>query len=109
MKINTMFRGHLPINYSTLFMDIGISNAFVISKTNNSKRTTYINGESNVTESSALESLNDYNIGFIIGFGIKKNRVSGFLRYELGSEISSDNDLDNRTNSFYLMLSYKLL
>jgi hypothetical protein len=109
MKINTMFRGHLPINYSTLFMDIGISNGFVISKTNNYKRTTYINGESNVTESSALESLNNYNIGFIIGFGIKINRVSGFLRYELGSEISNDNDPDNKINSFYLMLSYKLL
>lgn len=109
IKLNNMFRGHLEVNYATIFLDLGLSNSFLFGFTNYKNLTQVVNNQATGSSSTAIHDLKTHQLGFIIGAGVKVNRISGFLRYELGGQIEKQADLDSKINSFYLMVSYKIL
>jgi len=109
IKLNNMFRGHLEVNYATVFLDLGMSNSFLFGFTNYKNITKVINNQATGTSGIAVQDLKTHHLGFIIGAGVKVNKISGFLRYELGGQIEKQSDLESKINSFYLIVSYKFL
>jgi hypothetical protein len=109
LKINSMFRGHMPVNYATVFLDIGLSNTFNLSNTNQLIKTTYTANGSSETQGVALQDIKMYNFGFMVGVGVSVKQFSGFLRYELGSGITTQNDIDSKINNIYLFITYRFL
>lgn len=108
LKLNTMFRGHLPVNYATVFLDIGISNTFTLSTTNSTQTITYTATGSSETFGNAVENIKKYNFGFIVGAGVTVKKFSGTIRYELGGSITNEQDIESKINNICLLVSYKL-
>ncbi len=109
IKLNNMFRGHLEVNYATVFLDIGLSNSFLFGTTNYKNLTTIINNQPSQTSGVAIDDLKTHHLGFLIGFGVRMKKISGFIRYELGGQVEKQDQLDSKINSLFLVVSYRIL
>ncbi len=109
IKLNTMFRGHMSVNYAKVFIDIGLSNRFVMSTVNDKSEIVYSSGSSSENKGTAFQNIKKHNFGFMVGVGVKVKRVSGTLRYELGGKVGTQDDLESKINTLFLMLSYRIL
>lgn len=108
LKLNTMFRGRIPVNYATLFMDVGVSNSISLNQTNTVKKTVIVGSNQTVSEGKAINDIKYYNFGFIVGFGINVKKMTATLRYEIGSRLTADPEIDSRINRLYIVIGYNL-
>lgn len=109
IKLNTGTRTNFLVNYTNVFFDIGIYNSFIISE-ENIRTTRIVTSVSETTnESPGLEKMRKHNIGMFVGFGMKFNKVNGVIRYEIGTGVSGEPDVQSRMSRFSISIGYRFL
>ncbi len=109
VKLANMFRANFSINYSSIFLDIGVINGFAFASENTMKETTYVGMKEYYEEGKAISSLKKYELSMLFGIGIHGKKLSGMIRYEIGGGVSGDPDIDSSMSRFYFQLGYRFL
>jgi hypothetical protein len=103
LKINNLVRYKYPIGHLFLFLNVGFSNGFSINETNYMKLTT----TEGVVEGPALDVTRKYEQAYILGTGIKYNKLSLEFRYEKGNGMSAYKYLNSLATRYYFLLGYR--
>jgi len=106
LKINTLVSYKYPIRNSFLFLKGGMSNGFVLSETNFQEITSVNRLYENTEVGLALNDTRDFEQGIIMGSGLKYQRYSFEIRYEIGNGISVYPALKTKTNRYYFLFGY---
>jgi hypothetical protein len=106
LKLNNLVRYSHPLNRMSVYVSGGISNGIALRETNLVKG---IIKNSNIQPSSgsALVDTRKYEQGFIIGSGIRLNKLSLEIRVERGNGMSEYQLLNSTTKRFFLLTSYR--
>lgn len=109
LKLNTMMRYRIPLNSMHIFINVGMSNAFALSETNETTETliTASSGET-VTTEPALEDTKSYEQGYILGAGIGFQRYGLEFRYEGSTGMSNYSSLDSPVQRIYILVYYRI-
>ncbi|MBK6263962.1 hypothetical protein JKA74_02845 [Marivirga sp. S37H4] len=107
LKVNSLLRFKYPIGNLFLFINGGISNGLAINEKNYKKIDSKLYASERVVEESALEGSRRYEQGYILGTGIKHNKLSFEIRYEGGNGMSGYANLSSSTKRYFLLLGYK--
>jgi hypothetical protein len=103
LKINNLVRFKYPVGHLFLFLNAGLSNGFSINETNYKKLTT----TEGVVEEPALYVTRKYEQAYILGTGIKYNKLSLEFRYEKGNGMSAYKYLNSLATRYYFLLGYR--
>jgi len=109
LKLNTMFRAEFLVNYSNIFIDVGLYNSFALSDKNIKKTLTVSPLSETSTETFAIDNMRNHGIGLIVGLGMKFNKITGVIRYEIGTGISGNSELESSMSRFSLSIGYRFL
>lgn len=107
LKINNLGRYKYPIGRLFLFLNAGISNGFAFNETNYKRKESKFYSTERVVEELALNDTRKLEHGIILGTGIKYNRLSMELRFEIGNGMTQLHDLNAITKRFYFLLGYR--
>ena len=107
LNINTLFRFKYPIGQCFLILNGGISNGYAIGETNYKKKESKFYTINRVDEESALNSTRKYELGFILGTGLRFDRFSAEIRFERGNGMSEYISLNSSTKGYYFLLGYR--
>jgi hypothetical protein len=107
LKINNMLRYRYPIENFSVFLNVGMSNGYVVKEKNYSMIETKINNQTIVSEGAAINGIRKYEEGIIIGTGLKYKRFSFDCRYERGTGMTALILLKSVTQRYYFLLGYK--
>jgi len=103
LKINNMLRFKYPAGPLFLFLNGGISNGFAVSENDLTKLYT----TDSVEEEFTLDDPRKYEQAYILGAGLKFNKLSLEFRYEKGNGMSTYVDLNSLTKRYYFLLGYR--
>ena len=106
IRLTNMIRYKIPIQNSHLFLNAGISNAFVIEKTNTTTSTAKQYSSDKITVSDAF---NDriHEQGFVTGLGFKRKRLHLEIRYERTNGIVDLALQDSNVSRMYFLVGYQ--
>ncbi|MEP2023051.1 MAG: hypothetical protein ABJH98_02215 [Reichenbachiella sp.] len=107
IKLNNMVRYSIPIGNIHTFINVGLSNGFAISETNNMTQTIQAYSSTRNTEEEAIEFTRKYEQGLIAGLGVRANKISFEARYEGSGGMSEAVNLSSKVKRFYFMLGYR--
>lgn len=102
LKLNNMFRYRYPFKQVAFFVNVGISNAWVLSEENEVIATSY----GNTKKSKLFNDTRKYEQCINFGMGIRYKKISIEGRHELGNGMSSYTGLKTTTNRTYLLVAY---
>ncbi|MCU4176309.1 hypothetical protein [Carboxylicivirga sp. N1Y90] len=102
LKLNNMFRYRYPFKQVAFFVNIGISNAWVLSEENELIETSY----GNTRNGKVINDTRKYEQCINFGMGIRYKKFSLEGRYELGNGMSAYTGLKTTTKRNYLFLAY---
>ncbi|QNL49034.1 outer membrane beta-barrel protein [Olivibacter sp. SDN3] len=106
LKTVNMIRFSQAVRRTSLFINAGMTNGFVINETNSMTIVSKFYNSENTREQKALEDTRKYEQGLAIGFGSIYKAMSLQWRLERGSGISAYTNLKSTTNRHYLLLGY---
>jgi len=109
LKLNTMFRAGFLINYSDIFFDVGLYNSFALGDRNIKKTLTVNPISETTTETIAIDNMKNHGIGLLVGLGMKFSKITGVVRYEIGTGISGNSELESSMSRFSISIGYKFL
>lgn len=107
ININNMLRAHFNSYTVEYFVNLGISNGFVIANKNKLTGTTVTEGVFVDNNQNAIEKYRKYEPRLIIGGGVIYNRFCGEMRYEYGRGASSAPE-KSFSNSLLFIIGYEL-
>lgn len=107
LNINNLVRFKYPVGQCYLFLNGGISNGFAVSESNYKKEESKFYTTSRVNEGLAINDTRKYEQGFIFGTGVRYDRFSFEIRYELRNGMSKYVTLNSSTRRYFLQLSYR--
>lgn len=107
LKINNLARFKYPIGHLQIFLNGGMSNGFSLNETNYKKKDSKLYTTDKIIEELALKDTRKYEQGFIIGTGVKNDRFSLEIRYEIGNGMSEYSTLNSITKRYYVLLGYR--
>jgi len=108
LKMNNLIRYKYPIGKSQMFFNAGVSNGIVISEKNEKREGHWFYSSYKVTNGSAIDETRKYEIGLVLGAGLKKNKLSFEMRYEKGNGITDYASLKASPNRYYFLIGYQL-
>jgi hypothetical protein len=107
LKINTLVRFKYPVGQTYIFLNGGLSNGFVVKETNHETVFTKFYTSETTEEGIAIDDSRKYELGFLVGGGLKAGRYSAEARYERGNGMSRIYTITGKTNRIYLLLGFR--
>jgi hypothetical protein len=107
LKINNMARFKYPLGHTYIFLNGGISNGFVVKETNHETVFTKFYTSETTEEGVAIDDSRKYELGFLIGGGLRTGRYSFEARYERGNGMSRIFEINGKTNRIYLLMGFR--
>lgn len=107
LKLNNLVRYKYPIGHSFLFLNGGISNGIYLKETNYKNTYTRFYTQESTKEEIAINDPKRYELGLIIGGGLKAGRFSMEARYEIGNGMSRVLAAMERTHRIFLLLGFR--
>ena len=107
VKLNTMIRYEFSPAKTTLFLNGGISNGFMMSNKNYLKEVKDVFGVFKTEESNVFESFKKHEIGIIAGAGIQFKKISIEARYETTNGFLENYFISSKVNRVYLLVGYQ--
>jgi hypothetical protein len=107
LKLNNLVRFKYPVGRSYIFLNGGVSNGFVLKETNYKSVFTKFYSSETTVEGVAIDDSKKYELGFIIGTGLKTSRYSVEARYEIGNGMSRVLSATSKTNRIYVLLGFR--
>lgn len=108
IKMNNMLRYKYPVgNNIALFVNLGISNGFVISEKNQVKGESVIYSVKRTEEYEGIPNSRKYVQGWIGGFGSRYKNLSLEVRYESTNGMSPTPGFKTTVNKWFLLLGYR--
>jgi hypothetical protein len=108
IKLNTLLRYSIPLNKVAVYINAGISNGIAISNTNTLRRSLfYYTPPPIVHNVQSISSTRKHEQGYVVGAGVRVNKLSFDIRYESGNGMSQVADIGATVTRLYLLLGYK--
>jgi len=107
LKLNNLLRYSYPIRKLCVFVNVGISNGYVISEKNYKKQTLIFYSPGEVTEGKAIDNTRKLEECYVLGLGTKFKRYSFEMRYEKGNGMSDYLALKASTLRYYFLFGYR--
>ena len=107
LKVNNMLRFKYPVSTGFMFVNVGISNGFGLSETNNKRKEKQFYSSYTNDFSSALDDTKMWEMGLLFGVGGKIRQFSLEARYEHGNGMSAYSNMKSPTNRYYILLGYR--
>ena len=107
LKLNNMVRFKYPVGKFFIYVNGGISNGYAILETNYAKTESKLFTQVRVEEMKALNDTRRYELGFIVGLGVKYKKFSLETRFENGNGMSVYQTLKSSTYRYYGLLGYR--
>ncbi len=107
IRMNNMLRLSLPVGTSSLFFNLGITNAYAVSETNTNEQESHRLSTTEKFSKKALEEARKYSQGIIAGAGVSFSKLGLQARYEISNGMSGITALTSRDNKIYFLLSYQ--
>jgi hypothetical protein len=109
IKLNNFIRYTMPVASSSLFLQAGISNGLLVSKTNYTKvEIIRFNTSEGFEEATAVSEFRKFESGFIAGVGANFNRFSVETRWETTRGMVHYRAENCRVARYSLLLGYRL-
>jgi hypothetical protein len=107
IKMNNMIRYSSLIGNTEWFTNLGLATGLAISHTNEENlRTVFFETEKFETR-EAVEGGRIFEVGFLLGAGIRIKKISTEIRYENGNGMSNFPSLASTTHKFIFQLGYR--
>jgi hypothetical protein len=108
LKLNNMLRYTYPVkNGIFVFLNVGLSNGYVLSETNTLIKESKFYTDPVTTEGPAINGTKKWEYGFLAGAGIKYQKFSFETRYEGASGMSDYPDLISNVNRLFFLFGYR--
>jgi len=107
IRINNLIRYKYPVGKLFLFANGGISNGFAVSQKNYIRRESIFYSDEKLFEGEAIEDPRKIETGFIVGTGLKGEKLSFELRYENGNGFSRIISLSHVDNRYFFLIGYR--
>jgi hypothetical protein len=107
LKINSMARYKYPIGNLFVYLNAGLSYGSVIRETNYKKVETKFYTNEDVVEGHAMDDIRKYELGELVGTGIKYKKLSFEIRYEQGNGMAIYDGFHSKTKRYFVLLGYK--
>lgn len=109
LKLNNLLRYYIPLNQKSLrlFINGGISNGLAFSEKNYKKQEIIFFGNERKKEGKALDKTRKYEQSYLLGIGLKHNKISLETRLEKGNGMSEYARLSSPTTRFNIYLGYR--
>lgn len=107
IRLNNLIRYKYPVGKLFFFVNGGISNGFAVSKTNYIRRESIFYADEKVYEGEAIDDPRKIETGFIVGTGLKREKLSFELRYENGNGFSKIISLSHVDNRYFFLVGYR--
>jgi hypothetical protein len=105
LKMNNLFRFSYPAGSFMAFFNGGVSNGYAIESTNHKESDFY--NANRIEEGVAIPITRNYELGIILGAGMKYKRFSFESRIEKGNGMSKVNTVETFTTRYHFLLGYK--
>jgi hypothetical protein len=102
-----MIRYKYPVGNMFVYVNAGISNAFSVDETNYKRVESKFYSEDRIDEDLAMTHVRKHEQGYIIGAGVKYNKLSLEIRYEGANGMSEHKGLTSSVKRYFFMLGYK--
>ncbi len=108
VKLNNLLRFKYPIGQTSIFINGGISNGYAFKQSNIEKGEAHFDYPPYIDyfDSRPIHRVRSYELGFIIGAGVKHKSVSLELRYEKGNGMEDYSAIQTNINRYFLLLGY---
>ncbi len=106
LKLNSMLRFAYPVSSLRIFVNVGLSNAFVVDEINEKKRDWYVYEQHTVTEGKAITYTRSYEQSWLIGAGLKTEHFGFEMRYSKSNGISDVTALGSSISRMNFYVSY---
>jgi hypothetical protein len=105
LKLNNMARFSYPAGPFLAFFNGGVSNGYAIKATNDKESDFY--NANRIEEGVAIPITRNYELGILLGAGVKRERFSFETRIEMGNGMSKVNTVETFTTRYHFLLGYK--
>lgn len=108
LKINSLIRYRVSIKKNTGYVNVGMTNGFVLKSTTNKREVRKIFGQEMIREEAALPEIKNYELGVVVGLGYKLRKFSFELRHERGTGNSPYLALGSSSKTWSVLAGYKI-
>lgn len=108
VKLNNMLRYKFFTNNVIIFINGGIANGIAVNEVNKYVKTRTANGEQSTTTGKAFQDTRKWELGFLVGAGVRYNRASLELRGERGMGPFSATNYSAKVNRYSALLAFRL-
>jgi len=105
INLNTLFRYNFPIKETSIFVNMGLANAFLLKFDNKLVTTNTFNGK--VRHLKALDEYRIWELGGLLGLGVGWRKWSVEFRTQLSLGMSDYVTLSSYTTKGFLFLNYR--
>jgi hypothetical protein len=108
LKMNNLIRyKYFLKDQLALYLNAGMANGLMIAEKNSNKVASKFYSTERMYEEPAIDKIRKYEEGWILGTGIKLNKITGEIRYERGSGMSGIQILSSTVHRFYFLFGYQ--
>ena len=106
LKLNSLFHYRFPKRFFPMYVNAGMSNAFVIDFDHSIQKERISTQSQVIEEGNTLDPIRRYEQGLILGIGAYLNKFLVEGRYEIGNGISAYPALGSNTRRMYILAGY---
>ncbi len=108
IKMNNLARYNFPVGKNlSMHFNAGLTNGFVITEENYKRVERNVYSVQTISTGPALSFPRNHEFGYMLGLGLKNNRLTYQVRYENTSGVSGDSAVSSMSK-FYLLIGLRI-